>query len=31
MEKLCDKRPMKENLDLLEKYVRELQSNAGEK
>ena len=31
MEKLCDERPMKENLDLLEKYVRELQSNAGEK
>lgn len=30
MEKLCDERPMKENLDLLEKYVRELQGNAGE-
>lgn len=31
MEKLCGERPMKENLDLLEKYVRELQSKAGEK
>lgn len=30
MEQLCDERPMKENLDLLEKYVRELQGNAGE-
>lgn len=30
MEKLCDERPMKENLDLLEKYVCELQGNAGE-
>lgn len=30
MEKLCDERPMKENLDLLEKYVSELQGNAGE-
>ncbi len=29
--RLCAERPMKENLDLLERYVRELLSNTGEK